>query len=430
MPVATPSGSSGLGGRWLWIIIIVASAVSRVTSRTVFHSDPTHAPAVQPRLFPGVNDRPWAGGSRQASQAIGSALLYRRAVEKVGRRDLAGALADVSRAIGLDPQAGAAWRCRAYIRDEQGDHEGAIDDATRALDLDPADALALEYRGAARQVKGDLQGALADYGHQIELAPSAMAYTNLAVVQNALGRPTEARTSLGKAIDLDSRNVRAYQFRAKVEDEAGDLQRAFSDLLRATELDPRSAGLHDEFGRLLRELGDLEGADREFSKSIDLDVEGSPAYLDRAYLRFDQGAWQGATVDFQKAFLRQPGERDSISLRLWLLKARDGQRPSANWGLADYFKPRIQNGAADWPSKIASYLIGTKSEVEFLRSMDEPDPKGSVERSCEAYFYIGSVHHLEGDRAGAARFLKMCLETRFPKGREFQSAEAALKQLR
>jgi tetratricopeptide (TPR) repeat protein len=436
------SGVPNLGGRWVWVAVILASAVSRVANRHEAHpSARLHTPDIQarPLLGPGSGNRgeirgssrDWGEeGSGAQADRWSSLSLYRRAIDKISRRDLAGALSDIDQAVGRDPRSGPAWRCRAYIRDEQGDHDGAIEDATRALEIDPSDAQALEYRGAARQVKGDLAGALRDYDRQLELAPTAMAYVNRAVVQKGLGAAGEARASLRQAIELEPRNVRAYRLRAQMEDEEGDYRRAFADFFRATELDPRNAGLHVELGSLLRELGDPEGAEREYSKGIELDPEYGPAYLDRAYLRYDQGHWQGSKTDFQKALLRQPAERDYISIRLWLLAARDGQRASANWSLADVFKHRIQAGASDWTSKIASYLIGAKSEAEFLRSMDEPDPKGSLERSCEAYYYIGCVHRLDGDPAGAAGFFRKCVDTHLTTWREYASAEAALQQLR
>ncbi|MBI3722398.1 hypothetical protein HY251_00355 [bacterium] len=60
---------------------------------------------------------------------------------------------------------------RALLRRERGDLAGAIADATRALEIDPQCGDAFRDRAIAREMQGDRAGAISDLGHVIELSP-------------------------------------------------------------------------------------------------------------------------------------------------------------------------------------------------------------------------------------------------------------------
>jgi tetratricopeptide (TPR) repeat protein len=61
------------------------------------------------------------------------------------------------------------FRNRGVARKEQGDVAGAIADFTETLRLNPQDALAYFKRGNLHQIQGDVAEAIADYEQYLEL---------------------------------------------------------------------------------------------------------------------------------------------------------------------------------------------------------------------------------------------------------------------
>jgi protein O-mannosyl-transferase len=73
------------------------------------------------------------------------------------------ALAELSRAIELNPNFAAAYRSRGLLKMHHDDPGGALADLNRAIQLDPHNALAYACRGYANYLVGDLQDALSDF---------------------------------------------------------------------------------------------------------------------------------------------------------------------------------------------------------------------------------------------------------------------------
>ena len=86
--------------------------------------------------------------------------------------DLAGAIADYTQAIALNPTDATAYHNRGLARSSQSDLAGAIADYAQAIALNPTDATDYYNRGLARNGQGDLAGAIADYAQAIALNPA------------------------------------------------------------------------------------------------------------------------------------------------------------------------------------------------------------------------------------------------------------------
>jgi membrane associated rhomboid family serine protease/Tfp pilus assembly protein PilF len=95
--------------------------------------------------------------------------------------DFDGAIADLSRAIELDPKRPEAYLARGAAKAGKRDVDAAIADYSLALEVDPKSFRAYTVRGEARGAKGDSQGAIADLSRAIEINPRAQeAYNDLA----------------------------------------------------------------------------------------------------------------------------------------------------------------------------------------------------------------------------------------------------------
>jgi TonB family protein len=82
---------------------------------------------------------------------------------KFAAGDTAGAVADFTRAIALDPKNELAYKDRGFLRLQQADRPGAIDDFTQAVNINPANGEYYGLRGMARQAAGDAAGARVDF---------------------------------------------------------------------------------------------------------------------------------------------------------------------------------------------------------------------------------------------------------------------------
>ncbi len=124
-------------------------------------------------------------------------IYYHRAMTRLTRGDLIGALDDLSCLIAQAPTRADAYISRGDIRRRLGDLSGAISDFTAALQIDPEQDTALIRRGNAYRDQGRVTAALEDYS---------------------------------AAIALRTAELRAYCYRGQLLLQRGELQAALADL--------------------------------------------------------------------------------------------------------------------------------------------------------------------------------------------------------
>jgi tetratricopeptide (TPR) repeat protein len=88
--------------------------------------------------------------------------LSKSASSKSANGDYTGALADLSKAIELDPGLAPAWRDRGVLRGALGDYQGSVADETVAIRLAPDSPLPYFARAIAKEGLGDREGAKTD----------------------------------------------------------------------------------------------------------------------------------------------------------------------------------------------------------------------------------------------------------------------------
>jgi tetratricopeptide (TPR) repeat protein len=182
-------------------------------------------------------------------------ILLRRAGVYLAKRDSDSALADLARAVEIDPKGPdsfAALSLHGQISLQKGDFTAAIKDYSSAIEMRPKDGPSHYLRAKAKQGEGDLKSALADFDVAVSLAPNSAAYRlNRGIareeaknfdgaleVQRARGKLDEAIADYDRAIQYDPKYALAYARRGV----AKFLQRkdteAQQDCDRAVELDP------------------------------------------------------------------------------------------------------------------------------------------------------------------------------------------------
>lgn len=205
---------------------------------------PCEVPANQTELWPELVHEPQEdkGDLEEAEadkdKAMQLAAAFNQSGFDKGRYgDLAGAIADFTRALQLKPDETDVYNNRGYAKRRQGDLDGAMADFNKAIELKPNELLGYYNRAAAKKDKGDFDGAIADLTKVIELKPDeASAYTNRGAAKKDKGDLDGAVADFTQAIELKPDNVIAYESRSQVKRARGDADGANADHAKATEL--------------------------------------------------------------------------------------------------------------------------------------------------------------------------------------------------
>jgi tetratricopeptide (TPR) repeat protein len=213
--------------------------------------------------------------------------------------DAAGAMADMNRALELDPENFSAYAGRAMLRFKKDDLDGAIADADRALKIHP-NAYAYNTRGLVRLRRAQLDLALSDFTAAIELEPlNSVPYLNRGRVKGQRKDPS-ALDDLNKAIELSPDDPDGYSNRGLVKSQQNDVAGAKADFDRALELKPDHQMALNNRGSLRMRLGDLDGAHADLTAAIALAPTDVNAYGNRALVRTQQGNFAGAMEDAKR----------------------------------------------------------------------------------------------------------------------------------
>jgi tetratricopeptide (TPR) repeat protein len=124
--------------------------------------------------------------AQKNSQIVKAQEYSKLALQKVLTRDFKGALADLDRAIQLDPNYAKAYNSRGTVK-MLGfkDYQGAALDINRAIQIDPKFSAAYTNRGTLKAIESqDYQGALVEYNRAIQINPNDIdAYTSRAATK-------------------------------------------------------------------------------------------------------------------------------------------------------------------------------------------------------------------------------------------------------
>lgn len=193
---------------------------------------------------------------------------YERRAGRLARKgDVESAVADLKRAIEMDPKRAAAYVQLATLNYHRGNLDAVILDTTAALDLDPRHAEAANLRGCAYAVRGDRKSALADLLLAIRLAPKNATYrTNRGMVHVEMKNDEGAVTDFTAAIELSPRSALAYLERGKIYHRQREFQKAINDFAVGVWLAPRSP-------EMLTWLADARLQNREHDKAAAVYVQ-------------------------------------------------------------------------------------------------------------------------------------------------------------
>ncbi len=227
-------------------------------------------PPVAPRAAPGpaaptplVAPGPRLGDTGASVAALSSELVA-LARGKLGRKDFEGALADLTKALALEPGLATTWGARGEVKAHLGDLRGAIADYSEAIARDEKLVSAWRGRGTARGGIGDLVGAESDLGRTIELdGRRGLDFQNRGLARVKLDDVAGALADENRAIELDPTLESAWFLRGVLRGNSGETGGAIADLTRALELMPGSVESLVHRAKAYVNKGDAEHALRD-----------------------------------------------------------------------------------------------------------------------------------------------------------------------
>jgi len=242
-----------------------------------------------------------------------ASLYLNSCVDKIGSGNIAGAIADCTKAIEVDPKMSAAYVNRSYARLGIRNFDGAIADATEAIQM--GDMSGYSARGQAKQLSGDLSGAIEDITKAIELQPTAIAYE--------LRAKFRYEKESGR-VDADKGQMAGVS--------KGELALVVTDCTKAVTMDSGLADAYATCGFAKKLLGDDGGAITDFSQAIVLKPQNAVPYMGRCGVELAVRNFPQSVADCTKAIALKPDYEDAYAIR-GLARASTGD---LDGGIADY----------------------------------------------------------------------------------------------
>ncbi|MDR0333452.1 MAG: tetratricopeptide repeat protein [Dysgonamonadaceae bacterium] len=182
------------------------------------------------------------------------------------QNDTTRAMADLNRAIEIDPFMSQSYSMRGLLHFQQRDFENSLADLNEAIHLDPYFVGNYINRGLVQYHLNNLREAMANYDRVIEMdGRNLIARFNRGLLRAQVADNNNAIEDFNKVIELEPNNMMAFLNRAMLNTEIGNTVAALNDLdVVLAEHTDFFSGFYMR-AQLKRELGDLRGAERDFN---------------------------------------------------------------------------------------------------------------------------------------------------------------------
>lgn len=291
------------------------------------------------------------------------------------RGDVAGAIARLSAAVGIDARNPATQTTLGDALATAGQMNDSIAAYRRALAIEPRHAAAQAGLGLALQASGDAAGALDAFERAAELAPqSAPILTNLGAALQAAGRIDDALGALARARALAPGHPEPLYNTGVALQAKGDLAGAGRMYREALARAPQHVQALHNLGFVLALQGEAEAALEFYDRALALTPDFAEAGFNRANALKDLGRFHAAIAGYDRVLAQAPDHhaaRESRGLaRLTLGALTEGWR--------DYLaravpRARMPVPRAQFPAHMSGQTVflrceqGLGDELFFLR---------------------------------------------------------------
>ncbi len=309
-------------------------------------------------------------------------------IMKTEMRDFAGAAADFSEAINLDPKRPELYNNRGNAYKSMGEPSKALLDYAKALEVDPEYVNAYINRALIRQNQKDFFGAVDDFNKAVQIDPQNIdSYINLGNAYQAQGNLEEAIDNYTTAIEINPWDAYPYNNRGIARREKGDITGAKVDFSRAIEINPQDPAPFVNRGNIQKRQGNLPQALADYTAALRNDPQNVKAYYNRGLIHLLQKKPHEAMTDFSRAL------RVDDSFTLAYLSRGDARQDlgDLNGAFGDYTAALNLDDKNAMAYRGRGILYDKRREQEkalsdFARSM-ELNPKDPL-----VYFYRGNIY--------------------------------------
>lgn len=194
-----------------------------------------------------------------------------------------------------------ASRGASYL--EMGRYEESLADLDKALQLDPKMAWGFLVRGVAYRAAKRHEESLASIQHALQLVPDyPQALANRGETYRRLNRSEEALADLNQAIEQGFQEAWIFASRAQVYDRLDRLEESLAEFNRAIdEMAFNDAWGYASRGQVYSQMGRNEEALTDFNRALQLDPKADWILASRGYVYFRLHQYQQALADFDAA---------------------------------------------------------------------------------------------------------------------------------
>ena len=240
---------------------------------------------------------------------------YRQGNNAFTDGDYEKAIAEFNESLRLDPNQaqvhasrGLVWELKANQIQAIFDYDEAIRLINEAMPLAPNEADVYYERGRVFWLKGDHDLAIADYDEALRLNPKhAKASGAKETAQNSK-ESQKAISDLKEEVGRiqNPTDAESYLFRSDLMLLQGDYERALADIGKAVELDPKNMDAAALRQTVLLVKGDYDQIITDLDQAISLDPNNSEAFEERGLWQTVKGEFVRAIADYEEAIRLSP----------------------------------------------------------------------------------------------------------------------------
>lgn len=313
---------------------------------------------------------------------------------------------------------------RAMAQRARQRFDSAIGDFTAAIAIEPHPAVFLE-RGKTYVAAFRHQEAITDFDAAASRNPKAVdVFEEVAETLAGDHYFAEATIYFDAGIRRLPKDSHLVRRRGDMEDYLGNQDAALGYYDAALRLDPKNAAAHSSRAVVFMHRRDYDQALAELDKALRLQPQFAHAHYVRGRALFDLGRYEDAAQAF--AATRAAGRRDVYAVTWrYLAQTRAGRD-----GRAELREHAQELDLSLWPGAIAKLMLGDMSPDDIIGSAQHHDARTMRLQRCEALFFIGEHHLLEGRKQEAAAAFDAAVATGVIAFVEYWHAKRELERLR
>ncbi|WP_066477400.1 MULTISPECIES: DUF3857 domain-containing protein [unclassified Sphingomonas] len=278
---------------------------------------------------------------------------WQHVAEAKGTRRFDAILTGYATDIAETPDEARPYYHRAWFKSSIYDWAGALADMNRAIEMEPSTDYLLERANIHRALAQDEQ-ALADVQAALELEPGSRAAISRLVVLEELAPPSDTLDLIGDRASASSDEGRAFlRIKAQLLSRMNDPDGAIAALTAAIEASPNSDSLLNERCWLKGLMNvSLDTAMVDCNRAIELGRAPSAALDSRALIHLRMNDLDRALADLDAALKLAPDQASSLYLR-GIVRKLKGERAQSTADLAAsrLIWPRIDAEMGRWGVK-------------------------------------------------------------------------------